>query len=517
MITSNKHIHNIPNDVFIYVLNPLIDSTTKFKFYTASKHLSSLIPLTTIDSFTYTVKTRETPTPNIFKNQNSHTFKVEEVCFWTTIKDKSIDLPSCVKKVNFFINDLFPNLSNSNVKNITFGNSFNHSLNGLLPKTLEILRVGHHFNKLICTGDLPNTLHELYLGDDYSYPLVPGLLPLSLKNLRFKYKQNYCIVTSKWFPPNLEHLYISWGFSSDPDIHIDDECYSSKLLTLELTNNYSDVIDVSKLPRTLESLTLADCKIKRFYKGMLPPILKKLFIGTNISLIFDKSMFPESLEEIILCHYTYEITKDTFHDSLKKLKLGYGYNRPLRGLPNNLEKLIFLDYDYELLPNVLPNTLKHLHFTNEWNHPLSSEILPASLESIHFGEGYTQSLSNVLTHCYKLETLSLGVEFNQPLLPGMLPSSLKYLTLSYDYNKPLELKSLPENLLILQCGQAFNQPILPGVLPNSLKKLIVGSYFKQKLEKEILPKGLKVLVMPEYATGRFKTIADLPFDRLKEY
>jgi hypothetical protein len=507
MTTSNKHIYNIPNDIFIYILNPFLDSTSKFRLYTTSKHLSSLIPLTTIDSFTYNRKTNKLPTPNIFKHQNSYTFKVEKIIFEHAYKNIEFNLPASVKEIiylagfafpNYVCDIAFPNISNSSITTLIFmqkANILNHSLKGLLPKTLKYLHLPRHFNRKLNPGDLPDGLQELIMSDMYTHEIIPGVFPASLKSLTFYSRQSLHTVVSGIFPENLEHLTIDCKYNGHIHVHIIEKNYPQKLLSLELLNNFSDVIDVSKLPRTLETLILEDCDIKQFTQGMLPPNLKKFVIGKYESLPFDKSMFPAFIEEIILIYWKlHEITKDTFPESLKILNLGC-YNHCITNLPSQLEELHLSNYSLEFDLKLLPKTLKKLYFGPEWDYCVPPESLPTNLEVLHFSGGFNHSLSNVLVHCTKLKTLDLGVIFDRVILPGMLPSSLKHLTFSYAYNQPLDIKSLPENLHTLIMGESFDHPILHGVLPKSLRKLQLGGFFQQKLNNVALNEGLETFII----------------------
>ena len=89
-------------------------------------------------------------------------------------------------------------------------------------------------------------------------------------------------------------------------------------------------------------------------------------------------------------------------------------------------------------------------------------------------------------------------EYNQPILPGMLPQSLLYLQLNSDFNQPFVDGSLPPHLIFLQLGSAFNQPLMPAVLPSSLLHLDLHSY-TQVFQRGSLPASLRTLRMDGYS------------------
>ena len=72
--------------------------------------------------------------------------------------------------------------------------------------------------------------------------------------------------------------------------------------------------------------------------------------------------------------------------------------------------------------------------------------------------------------------LNLGHEFNQPLSPGVLPSSLRELIISGSFRQRLQRGSLLDGLEVLacQCDSRFDQ-LQPGVIPASLKLMLISA------------------------------------------
>ena len=99
-----------------------------------------------------------------------------------------------------------------------------------------------------------------------------------------------------------------------------------------------------------------------------------------------------------------------------------------------------------------------------------------------------------------LRQLTLGQRFNQPLGVGVLPASLQQLTFGSCFNQPLGVGVLPASLQQLTFGSCFNQPLGVGVLPPLLQRLAFGWYFNQSLDAGVLPASLRQLSLPESFT-----------------
>ena len=72
--------------------------------------------------------------------------------------------------------------------------------------------------------------------------------------------------------------------------------------------------------------------------------------------------------------------------------------------------------------------------------------------------------------------LNLGEYFNCPLLPCVLPDSLRELIVSTHYRQPLPLGSLPAlpKIVVFAAAASFQQPLQPGVVPVSVEVLGMG-------------------------------------------
>jgi hypothetical protein len=131
-------------------------------------------------------------------------------------------------------------------------------------------------------------------------------------------------------------------------------------------------------------------------------------------------------------------------------------------------------------------------FDREFNQSLVPGVLPPSLTSLTFGEYFNQPLApGVLPS--SLTSLVFGEEFNQSLVPGVLPLSLTSLVLGFYFDQPMLPGVLPPLLTSLVFGYFFNRPIKLGVLPPSLTSLVFGTEFDQFIGQGVLPPSLTFL------------------------
>jgi hypothetical protein len=469
----------------------MLDDENKINLYTSSKHLSTLIAHTCMNDYYAFIEPKKSM-PNILKDQPyTNTFLIKNLKIFKSTND--FQLPKSIKHIIYSTDDPFPNLYDTHVQSISFPyfSIFDHSLNKLLPKFLKKLSLPHTFNSKL---DFPDTLEELIFESTslYNHELI---LPKSLKILSIGKYYSYPIKKDT-FPSELVELTL-WN-----NMHIDEQYYPSSLKSLKIFGEpHTQIIDVSKLPRSLEELSLLYCGMKQLTIASLPPNLKRFRLGTNYHYNLDKSLFPNSLEDIKLNEWNvHEISKDTFPPNLKMLCVGDDYNRIIHSLPDKLEQLSLECWNHKIHRGLLPDTLERIYFGDAYNQPILEHMLPSSLELVALGNDFNQSISNVFVHCYKLKSLSLGTEFNKPLLPGMLPSSLQHLFLSDNFDKTFTHKSLPENLETLDVGDLFDHPIELGILPSSLKELLLGPLYIQEFIQGALPEGLTNLYIgnPDY-------------------
>lgn len=97
-----------------------------------------------------------------------------------------------------------------------------------------------------------------------------------------------------------------------------------------------------------------------------------------------------------------------------------------------------------------------------------------------------------------LQSLTLDIRLNE-IQQSDLPSSLQFLTLGDEYNRPLP--TLPSTLQGLSLGEHFNQDLLQITLPSTLTALRLGPMFNSKLELNHLTQ-LQTLHLRRYFLSR---------------
>lgn len=140
-----------------------------------------------------------------------------------------------------------------------------------------------------------------------------------------------------------------------------------------------------------------------------------------------------------------------------------------------------MHYD-ALKPNILPVSLNHLKTNYLFErHSIGLDVLPSSLETLQSQEETD----------YKGDPVSYS-EYNFPLLPKILPSSLKVLKLGASFKKPIGKDPLPASLQILHLGHYFNHTI-DHLLPQTLSKLYLSNNSTLPIGENVLPQTLTKL------------------------
>ena len=133
--------------------------------------------------------------------------------------------------------------------------------------------------------------------------------------------------------------------------------------------------------------------------------------------------------------------------------------------------------------------------SDEWDHPLQPGVLPSSLLHLSLPERYRHRLGPGVLPA-SLESLSMTVGFRQPLTGVAWPPRLKALLLRGGEwpVEPLQPHSLPSSLLVL-CLRDISIPLPVGVLPSSLVELRLGDAYNHHLPPGGLPASLRLLTL----------------------
>jgi len=112
-----------------------------------------------------------------------------------------------------------------------------------------------------------------------------------------------------------------------------------------------------------------------------------------------------------------------------------------------------------------------------------------------------------------IQSLTLSHEFNQPLESVRLPDSITYLKLGDAYNHPVERMHLPASLTHLLFGDDFRQALRAWDPPASLTHLILPSEWDHGPSQLRLPSNIRSLMLPvEFnAAGESLSLLQLPF------
>ena len=251
--------------------------------------------------------------------------------------------------------DVIPDiLSKSRIKRIWFGLSFNSNINNI-PDCVEEINFGYEFNQEI---------------DKY---------PDSLKYIKFSNDFNQKVDN---LPPNVIHIIFGNNFNQSIDNLPDSVKYIEFGGGSKLTHR------INKFPKNLTHLS---------------------FDG---EYNFELNNLPNTISHLNLSKYVSSI--DKFPDSIKKLNLGYAFNKQISKYPKNLEVLMF---------------------ERSFNQPINN--LPDSIKFLQLSENFNLQINK-------------------------FPKNLKFLVLNYEFNQPLKI---PEGLEYLVLGEKFNHSIC---LPKSI-------------------------------------------------
>lgn len=338
-----------------------------------------------------------------------------------------------------------------------------HELAIKLPKSLEFLSIKNFSEPItkIFDWDSLNRVKRLHIYSNSGIPIEPGKAPSSIKLID---SDSFYQSLHRILPEGLEILKINYF---DQPINSGD---LPRTLTVLQLCDFNKPLGKDILPENLRELNLLKFN-HPLEKGILPKGLKILKLS-SFDHPLEKGILPEGLEILDLHSFNHSLKKDYLPKSLKSLKLD-SFNKSLKKdiLPEGLENLELGRFSHVIKPNVLPQSLKVLKIITD----LFSESPKLKLGSLP----------------PQLEELKLGSKYTRKLKKGVLPSSLKKLTIDYDCSK-LEPGVLPEGLIELDIQNiGKNDYIIESdILPKSLKTLIIyNGYYYQCCSRIIFKKG----------------------------
>ena len=431
----------------------------------------------------------------------------------------------------------------STITHITFGKSFNHTINRILPPSLTHLTFGEQYNSCVRylpdnithltfgywfnlpVDHLPQSITHLTFGENFSQPLTH--LPHALQVLKLRQSFHHQLESM----PNSIHTlttYTRASINSLPSSLTRLEHHStinnlnctlpSSLTHLHLSGG-GPSLDLSNLP--LKHLEIGGTDDFNPNLNTLPTTLQRLDLRRAWNGPLDS--LPSSLTQLNIASFRFNHPLDHLPPSLTCLSLQECNNLfayPLHNLPPAITKLeILCEYDTPLQLNKnpllthlqlgfgnLPSSLRDLSFRGSFDQ--SVDELPSNITHLTFGDFFNKnvdSLPSSITH------LIFGSEFNQPvdLLPPnithitfgycfdhtvqQLPQRLTHLSFGFSFNQPVQ--HLPPKLTHLSCGFSFNQDI--NTLPSSITHLKLGIKYASKIHT--LPSSLHSFYFTTFA------------------
>lgn len=191
------------------------------------------------------------------------------------------------------------------------------------------------------------------------------------------------------------------------------------------------------------------------------------------------------------------LTEIAWPDNLLELKFGWRFDRPLgSSLPSSL---LVLDlggqFNHHVEDVVWPSRLVKLRFGFRFNRPIELAEWPATLRILIFGGTFDQPIESVKWP-ESLEYLSLGEGFNHPVkaIEGLQATNLREIDFGNAFRQPLDGLVWPRTLEVLKFGACFDQGLDSKVLPRSLKFLQVPyEYMDDERFMDGLPRGCEVV------------------------
>ncbi|KAN0033274.1 hypothetical protein ACTA71_002698 [Dictyostelium dimigraforme] len=163
---------------------------------------------------------------------------------------KKGSIPESVTKVDG-LNYKFSKFLPINLKKLKLNDDFNDKLKGALdlPKDLETLDMGGHFNEIIPPNSLPGSIEKLKLSTNFSKPLKFGSLPITIRNLYLGISFNDPVFS---FPPFLETL----NFGEVFNLSFNSNLLPKSLRSLRFGSNFNQDIEQFQFPQSLTLLEL---------------------------------------------------------------------------------------------------------------------------------------------------------------------------------------------------------------------------------------------------------------------
>ncbi|KAF2072090.1 hypothetical protein CYY_006589 [Polysphondylium violaceum] len=219
--------------------------------------------------------------------------------------------------------------------------------------------------------------------------------------------------------------------------------------------------------------------------GFIPNGVETLSMGYDFNQPITKSLIPASVKKLNLeksFNFSGLHTDSFLHTSLEELYL-HSTSRPIDPLtlPPSLKRLTIKNYNHTLTKQVMPMGLKYLHIQDISD--LEPNSLPSSLLEIKTNSPkILDHLPNKLIWFYYF-----GREMDRLEAPKLTKLSFTTVNPTTTF-----FHSLSTNLVELSCSMGNHKPfdLVPGLLPLSLKKLTLNHYYGD-IYKDSIPSNVE--------------------------
>eukprot|EP01132_Coremiostelium_polycephalum_P008556 gene8556-10524_t len=208
----------------------------------------------------------------------------------------------------------------------------------------------------------------------------------------------------------------------------------------------------------------------------IPDYITKLEISVNSNL--NHVSFWKELQWGSIPHSIVQLTIDY------KCFRGASMNEISLVIPKSVKHLVVHGWEYKntefgpFFPHDSIESLQLISFSK--NDPIEPGVLPSSLTSLQLDLNYGPYFS----------TRNRNPDGS---LVCVLPESIKHLKLNSGFIDGMELNLLPKSIETLSFGMNSNNPIPDKFFPNSINSITFGYSFNQPLVQGVLPTGLKQL------------------------
>jgi len=264
---------------------------------------------------------------------------------------------------------------------------------------------------------------------------------------------------------------------------------------------HNGAVEDGAFPQNLDTLSFRSTIPIRLV--LLPQQLLFLYLDNFNSQPLEKSMFPSTLETLIINNYNQPLTSDSLPPHLNKLRLiMFNHQLNVGVFPQSLVDLHLASFNYDLIPFVLPPYLKILRL-DQYTNTFKSDTLPSTLTHLELSSfkgsfQFVPQMNNLLklslfhTHSSAASMISNTKKIRikcrtMDKLINLQDTLIQHLELHLERSS-LNLSSnlVPKQIKTLQLLNIFIES--NGLLPTSCLKLQTNTH---DLDLNLIPPSTK--------------------------